>query len=67
MSKVIRIQKRKSKKTKKRKKIVYRDKSFNMDTLAINAVQTANALGVHAPQEININKLKRKPGAFISC
>jgi len=44
----------------KKKRIKYRKKRCNVDTLEVNAIQTSHALGVHAPDEIDISKLRRK-------
>lgn len=44
----------------KRKKPKYRDKRFNLNTLEVNAIETSNVLGVHAPVQVNFEELGEK-------
>ena len=50
---------------KKKRKIEYREKQYNMDTI-IAGMRNQDNLGVHPPKEIDITKLKRKKSVFIS-
>ena len=42
---------------RKRKKIKYKKKQYNLDTLSINAIQTSGVLGIHVPEDIDITRL----------
>ncbi len=44
-----------------KKRVNYRKKTINVDTLSINAQQTVNAFGVHAPVKVDVTKTRRKP------
>lgn len=43
----------------KRKKIVYREKKYNIDTIIVNTMQVVGRIGIHAPMNFSVQSAYR--------